>query len=151
MGWWGYGIYDGDDTITQQYDFLCNAKICEKTDEGYDYYLENYYGKIKSKEDCDKLVQNQDMAAKKLPKKIILGHNVLIKGWDDDEDRAIAWQMFVALFVDNNLPIKKGYAQKGIEATEFLKLAHAKQFINVGARIKHLNTFIKKVKKLKKI
>lgn len=135
MGWGGYGIYDGDGTQTLHYSFIKWSKI-EKKDDVIEEWLKFEGTKI-PKELHEKFLSNVPLILKKMPK--------IRKFWD--EDRAIEWQMLLALFLDNKMPIPKEVKENGIEATEFLMTYPADDFCDPSARRRNLKKFIQKAEK----
>jgi len=134
MGWCGYTIYSGDDTQTRHYDFIKWAKISKDDDEIGDWL------ELKTKIPKDKrhlLTDNADIILKKMPK---------TKFWD--EDKAIEWQMLLALYLDNKVIPPKIIYDNGILGTEYLMGEHAEDFDNPSSRKKNLRNFIARAKKI---
>jgi hypothetical protein len=133
MGWYGYGIYDGDGTQTLHYDFIKWSKCCVDDDIICDWLTDTGtkipFDKLKS------FKKGIPLVLKRMPK--------IKKYWLDDD--AIVWQMLLSLFIDNKIPIPKIIKENGKSATKFLMGEHAEDFTNVSARRKRLNSFLKKI------
>lgn len=135
MGWAGYGIYDGDGTQTLHYDFLKWAGCAQNDDEIYDGdWLTLNRTKI-PKERRHLLKVNLNKVLKKMPS---------VKFWN--EDKAIEWQMLLALFLDNKIEPPSVVKRNGILGTEFLMEEHSSEFDSPGSRRRVLRNFIKKAK-----
>ena len=134
MGWFGYGIYDGDDTQTEHINFIRQAGI--EKDEDTIFAMLKSRKTIIPKDKRHLLKTNLDKILKKMPKKI------------RDEDDALMWQMLLALFLDNGVQPPNEVLIKGIEATGYLLGEHASDFNNPSARRRVLNNFIKKATKV---
>lgn len=147
MGWSGYGIYDGDDTQSLHYDWLIKIGVCYNLDNAIDSGIVGFTTKI-PKNKTRLLSKNWRKIASSLSKKIETGR------WDKhghDEDRALQWQMLLALFNDNNLKAPKTVFKMGIEGTKFLMGNHSSEFDNPSARRAALKRFMKKSYKLQGI
>lgn len=133
MGWWGYSIYDGDETQTLHYNFLEWAKVATE-DEIFDGdWLE-----------CEKTVVPKD----KIPilKKnlgLILKKMKSPKYWN--EDAALSWQMLAALLLDNNIKLPKIVKDKAKDATIYLMGEHAVDFDSTVKRRNQLKKFLQKL------
>jgi hypothetical protein len=134
MGWFGYGIYDGDGTQTCHYAFIKNAGIKVNIDE----WLGLKGTKIPA-EHLSTFIKGIPKILKKMPKVKVY--------WTDD--KAMEWQMLLALLKDNGLYHKEIY-DRGIEATKYLMGEHASDFNNVSARRQVLKNFIKKCEVVEK-
>lgn len=138
MGWWGYGIYDGDETQSFHCELIERAKINTVVDS--DMIYDGDWLKIKEtiipKKYKSQFIKSIDKIAKTLPNK---------KFWD--ESSALEWQMFGALLLDNKIRIKKEFKKKIVDATEFLMGDHADAFDEPSKRKKVLRDFLKKIKK----
>lgn len=146
MGWFGYGIYDGDGTQTCHYDFFDWAKIRADIKDGHrrsDYFGEflTTKGTILPKEDWDIFVKNINLVLKKMPKSNYKSQYI------DMECSAIEWQMLLSLFVDNKTKAPEIVYKNGIEATKFLMGEHASDFDKPSVRRKTLKNFIVKAEK----
>ena len=135
MGWFGYCIYCGDGTQTCHYSFLEWAKI--KLDEDHKYDILTNKGTILSKDQWKLFQKNIDKVLKKMPK---------AKFWD--ENKAIEWQMLLALYVDHKTKPPAKIRKMGVEATEYLMGEHASEFYKPQNRRTVLINFIKKAKAL---
>jgi hypothetical protein len=135
MGWMGYGIYDGDETQTRHYDFIKWSK-CGKEDEVYDDWF-RYRKTVIPKERIPILEKNLELVIEKMPN---------VKFWN--EDKAIAWQMLLALLLDNKIKPPVIVKKNGILGTEFLMEEHASDFNEPHVRRKVLRNFIKRTKSL---
>lgn len=135
MGWFGHNIYDGDGTQTVHYNFLKWAKC--GTEDQISEWLE-YNKTIIPAEKIAIFQKNIDKVLKKMPK---------VKYWN--EYAAIEWQMLLALFVDNKIPVPKLILEKGIDATYYLMQDDADEFDEPGKRRRCLKAFIKKAEDLK--
>ena len=139
MGWFGYGIYDGDGTQTCHIDFLNNAGVTKSsTDEALDLLAVN--GTILPADMMQKFVNNINKVLKKMPK--------LVRGYFQDEDDAIEWQMLLALFVDNKTTPLKEIFDIGFEATVYLDGEHAEGFDQPIERHRVLRNFMSKAKEV---
>lgn len=134
MGWFGYGLYDGDCTQTCHIDFIKWAIPHLREDDAYDclnsrrtILPEKYIKRFK----------------KGIPH--ILGKikTPNLARWN--EDLAIEWQMLLALFVDNNLKIPHKVLVYGILACHYLLGEHAKDFNEPSKRRASIKRFMKKV------
>jgi len=100
MGWFGYGIYDGDDTQSRHYKFLVLSGCAKNDDEIYD----GEWVGLKTTIPKDKIpifIKGIPKILKKMPK---------CKFWN--EDRALEWQMLLSLFLDNNITPTKEIKEK---------------------------------------
>ena len=129
MGWFGYGIYDGDETQTRHITFLKWAKIEHDSDVIFD----NYFIEDKTILPKDKLLLFQKNIS------FILKRITKPSKWD--EDSAIEWQMLLALFVDNKLKAPAKIYENGVSATIHL-MEYADDFDNPSKRKKALKKFI---------
>lgn len=136
MGWFGYDIYDGDETQTRHYNFLKWGKVSNNDEE-----IENWLtcdGTLIPKEKASILLKNINLVLKKMPK---------VKFWN--EEKALEWQMLGALFLDNKIKIPTIIRKNTILATEYLIGEHAEDFLEEKTRRRYLRKFIRKIKKLK--
>lgn len=131
MGWFGNGIYDGDETQTRHYDFIKWAKIEKKDDVIFDWLGVKKTSIPKDKQNL--LLDNHKLILKKMPNK---------KFWDEDD--ALEWQMLLALYLDNNLKAPKEIYEKGVEATQYLIEKQSDDFYQPSQRRRCLRNFIKK-------
>lgn len=137
MGWSGYGLYDGDGTSSNIYNFIKWATGLSD-DEAYDACDEYGLGSMKvSKEHQFAFLDNLPKVLKKMPKSKYF-----------DEDTALEWQMLGAFFVDNKLPIPHVVRTKVLYANEYLMGDHAADFDRPSQRRATLNRFKKRVKAL---
>ena len=139
MGWFGYGIYDGDGTQTCHLDFCKWAKLYQKDDDltWQDKHLK-IKGTILNPEERQQLLENYLLVIKRMPK--------IKKYWNEYD--AVTWQMLLALFLDNKLKAPKEIFNNGISATEYLSSTGIIQsYCNPQARKRVLNNFIKKALK----
>lgn len=140
MGWFGYGIYDGDGTQTCHYDFL--KKLGIEKDDDIIYEMLTLEGTVIPENKRNLLRKNYKKVFDKFSKyKFIPGRTGCIV-----EDKAIEIQMFGALFIDNKVKIPVQVKKKVIEATEFLLGDHASEFSNPGLRRRVLREFIETIK-----
>jgi hypothetical protein len=147
MGWFGYGIYDGDDTQSLHYTWLVKIGVCRDLDDAIDSGIVGCTTKI-PKNKIYLLIKNWRKIASSLSKKIETGE------WDKhghDEGRALEWQMLLALFNDNNLKAPKLVFKMGIEGTKFLMGEHSSDFDRPSSRRATLKRFIEKSYKLQGI
>jgi len=149
MGWWGYGIYDGDDTQTCHINFLKNSGINIETDfirsDAFDdkvYHWMSSRGTRLPSEVMQDFVKNIDKVLKKMPK--------LYRGHFRHDDDAIEWQMLLSLFVDNKTVPSKEIYEMGVSATNYLMGEHADAFNSPGIRRKSLRNFLKKAENIYK-
>lgn len=140
MGWFGYGIYDGDETQTEHCDFLKWAKIGRDDDERSEYFGNK--GTILPLDLRERLIKNTPLILKKMPKVPKSKFHMF------DEYSAITWHMLLALFIDNQIVPTKEIFEKGINATEYLMGEHADDFNSPYKRRKKLKEFIAKAEKL---
>lgn len=133
MGWFGYEIYDGDETQTRHIDFLKWAKVIRNDNEAS--ILLDISGTFLSDEEVKTLKKNTKLILLKMPKSI------------KDENDAIAWQMLLCLFIDNDIKPLKIILNNGIKSTKFLMGEHANEFDNPKERKRFLKNFLKKVNK----
>lgn len=137
MGWFGYGIYDGDETQSRHFDYIKWFGI-EKDEE---VICEEYMTNTKTIIPDDKKKLLQTNFAKFIKKMIKVP-----RFWN--EDNAIEWHMLLALYLDNKVQPPMMVYDVGIEATEYLIEEHAYEYDNPAARRRVLRNFIKKAKKL---
>jgi hypothetical protein len=136
MGWFGYGLYDGDDTQTQHIDFIKRAIPSLSEDE----IVDNMLG-IKKTSIPEKYHVQFRKGIPAILKKIKAPKNLF--KWD--EDKAIEWQMLLSLFVDNNLSVPKEVLINGMLACHFLLGEHADDFNSPSRRRASIKRFMKKV------
>ena len=146
MGWFGYGIYDGDGTQTCHYDFFDWAKMKPDIKDGHrrsDYFGEflTIKGTILPKDDWDVFVKNINLVLKKMPKCNYKSQYI------DMECSAIEWQMLLSLFIDNKTKAPEIVYKNGIEATNFLMGEHASNFNKPSSRRRVLKNFAIKAEK----
>ena len=134
MGWFGYGLYDGDDTQTCHLGFIKTAIPSLSKDEVYDFL-----GRRKTLIPVD-LVPRFKKGIPSILKKLKAPN---LARWN--EDIAIDWQMLLALFVDNNLQVPYKVLVYGMLACYYLMGEHAADFNEPGRRRAHLRRFMKKV------
>jgi hypothetical protein len=135
MGWFGYGIYDGDGTSSCHYDYIEWAGI-EK-----DFEL---IGEMMSLRGT-KVPEDKKHLLRKNAKDI-LKHLKTPKFWN--EDNALDWQMLLALYVDNDIKPLKLIYENGMTATEYLMGEHASDFDKPATRRKRLKAFMEKAERL---
>lgn len=142
MGWFGHGIYDGDETQTCHYDFI--KKLGIEKDNNVIYDMLQIKKTIIPENKRYLLRKNYKKVFDKLSKyKFVPGRSGCIV-----EDKAIEIQMFGALFIDNGVKMPAQVKKKVVEATKFLLGDHASEFDVPGTRRRILRNFIEKVKKL---
>jgi hypothetical protein len=132
MGWFGHGIYDGDETQTQHLDFIKWAKI-EKQDAAHNFL--KVRRTVLPKEKIYLLNKNSGLILKRMKK---------LK----DVDSAISWQMLLSLYIDNKIIPNKKIIKQGILATKYLMGQHASEYDNPHLRRRNLRNFIKRVDKV---
>lgn len=143
MGWFGYGIYDGDETQSFQISLLEKCKFVktlkyEDISDGMEPWNSEYRDIIRIPDEFKSQFKKKiPLLVKSLPNK---------KFWD--EDSAIEWQMFGGIFVDNDIKIPKKIKKKVIDATEFLMGEHASLFDVPSKRKAKLKNFLEKVNRL---
>lgn len=140
MGWYGYRIYDGDDTQCLHYNWLVEIGVCRDLDDAINSGIVGYTTKI-PKDKIHLLIKNWRKIANSLSKKIKTGK---YDKHGNDEGRALEWQMLLALFNDNNLKAPKLVFKMGIQATNFLLGEHSSEFISPTNRRINLRRFIEK-------
>jgi len=138
MGWFGYGLYDGDDTQTSHIDFIKRAIPSLSKDDIYEMLGSG-----------ETSIPNNYIAAFKkgvpaILKKMKAPKNMLELKWYD-EDFAIDWQMLLSLFVDNNLSVPHDVLVNGMLACHYLLGDHAADFNYPGKRRASIKRFMKKV------
>ena len=142
MGWCGYGIYDGDDTQSRHHDYLKYLKVVSKKteDDVYDWMSVNRT--VIPKEKRHLLTDNAPLLIEKIKKEI--------KRWlvDDGEYSALAWQMALALYLDNRVRPPKEILERGIEGTNWLMGKHASEFNEPCKRRRALRNFLKRVERI---
>lgn len=143
MGWFGYGIYDGDETQSFQISLLEKCKFTKTLK-----YEDILNGLEPWVADCSDPIRIPNEFKSRFKKKIPFLVKSLPnkKFWDDDS--AIEWQMFGGLFVNSNIKIPKNIKKKVIDATEFLMAEHAELFDKPSERKKVLKKFLEEVKDL---
>lgn len=147
MGWAGYGIYDGDGTMSCHYDFLNFAKVSSDDNEIGNWM--SLKGTILPKEKIPILQKNINLVLKKMPK---IKLSKTEENWNTKdspgESNALEWQMLLALFVDNKVVPPKEVYDTGVKATLYLMGEHSDDFNKPGLRRKTLKNFVKKAEKL---
>lgn len=134
MGWYGYNLYDGDETQTRHLEFMKVANIIKNDDEGFGCFRMK---KTKiPKEKVNLLISNYSKIEKLMSKKKIL-----------NEDDALAWQMFALLYLDNELKLNAKLKEKAILATEYLIQSQCDDFDKPHLRRRVLNNFLNRLKK----
>ena len=134
MGWFGYNLYDGDETQTRHLEFMKIAGIVKDDDEGFSCFRMR---KTKiPKEKVNLLISNYSKIEKLMSKKKFL-----------NEDDALAWQMFASLYLDNNVKLPSRLKEKAISATEYLIQEQCDDFDKPYLRRRVLNNFLNKVNK----
>jgi len=138
MGWFGYSLYDGDDTQSLHIDFIKWAipQVSEDTIFGWLHYR-------KTKIPAGYFLQFRK-GVPNLLKKIKAPKNKL--NWN--EDKAIEWQMLLALFVDNNLIVPHKVLVYGMLACYYLLGEHSADFREPSKRRAVIRRFMKKVDSL---
>lgn len=139
MGWFGYGIYDGDGTQTCHLDYLKWAKV----EKDYEVIQDNYF-KVTPKS-CKTILPEDKKVILKKNYKNIIKHLKVPKVWD--QYSAIDWQMLLALFVDNKIKAPKIIYDLGIKASNYLIDYDSEDFNEPFLRRKALRNFIKKAVK----
>jgi len=140
MGWFGYGLYDGDETQTCHIEFLKNAGVAKNDIEANEFLGVN--GTVLTLDKMKKFVDNLNKVLKKMPN--LYRENFI------DEDNAIEWQMLLSLFVDNETAAPKEVYEMGVKATNYLMGWHADDFDKPKSRRKVLSDFLKKAEDLYK-
>jgi hypothetical protein len=141
MGWFGYGIYDGDETQTLHYLFMKWAGW--KDEDALKECLMKNKTKLTS-EMKDILVKNIEKVLNKMPK--FDEKTILIDSEHKCEYKAKDWHMLLALYLDNKLDVPKVIWEKGILGATYLK-KQAVEFDDPQKRRAVLNSFIRKSKK----
>lgn len=136
MGWIGHGLYDGDGTQSRHYDFIRWGK-CATEEEIYDGDWLRFSKTVIPKTRKEILEKNIGLVIKKMPK---------VKFWN--EDKAIEWQMLLALLLDNKITPPSIVKRNGILGTEYLMEEHASEFDSPGSRRRVLRNFIKRAKSI---
>lgn len=132
MGWFGYGIYDGDDTQTRHYDFIKWAGV-KVGDDKISEWLHSRGTKIPN-EYIETFVKGLPKVIKKMPK---------TRFWN--EDNALEWQMLGALCFYNNIGDRETIF-KCLEATDYLiQSEHTEDFNMPRLRMAALKRFKKKI------
>jgi hypothetical protein len=160
MGWFGYDLYDGDDTFTTQLELLSKAGIDGK-------YI---YEDDKPEPDCClacgrpymeplpkphayndtmiiKLSPEHKKAVKKAyPKLVKYLKPKTPKSSRDMEDWSIGWQMFADLLINNDLPMTKEIKSAAIKANDWLATdAHCGDFNEPLTRRANIKSFGRKL------
>jgi hypothetical protein len=134
MGWFGYGLYDGDDTQTCHIGFIKTAIPSLSEDDIFEF--------LKSRRTLipDSLVLRFRKGIPFILKKIKAPN---LARWN--EDKAIDWQMLLALFVDNDIQVPHKVLVYGMLACHYLMGDHAADFNEPSRRRAALRRFMKKV------
>lgn len=132
MGWFGYGLYDGDDTQTRHIDFIKWAIPTLSDDDVFEYL-----------EGKRTIIPKNLLPSFKKGIPSILKKMKTPKYWD--EYAAIDWQMLLSLFVDNNLKVPRIILINGMLASDYLLGEHAEDFNNPSMRKKCIKYFMNKV------
>lgn len=135
MGWFGYGLYDGDETQTRHLDFIKWAKVPLSEDKIFKF--------LKSKKTSipEEYKVNFRKGIPALLKRIKAPRNCF--SWN--EDLAIEWQMLLCLFVDNNMSPPNKVLVYGTLASHFLLGNHADDFDFPSKRRAAIKRFLKKL------
>lgn len=143
MGWFGHGLYDGDETFTRQLDFASRA-LRKNWDAVYDVYGDAKV-LVLTPEHQAIAAQNIDRSYKRLAKK---------PAREGDYWRMESWAMdahlLADLLINNRLPMKRKFKDDALAAIKWLKDVHAQDFNSPGARRKHLTKLEVKIKKYRK-
>ena len=158
MGWFGYGLFDGDDTITRYYNFMKWAKVPFDDEDYENDPIVNWIMCNEKMPDFALKIfkKNLKLVLKKMPKLSKAMVNTLSDDFKDDprddncknydfEDNAIAWQMLVTIIVDNNIKVPKKIIKNGILATQYLMKFQAIEFDFPSKRKRVLKSFITKL------
>jgi hypothetical protein len=131
MGWISFGIYGGDGTQTQHYDFIKSACISQDDEEISDF-----------------LKQNRTIVPRDKRHLLIVNYNKIVKKIKSnirDEYDALSWQMLAALFLDNQVRLPVSLKKKAIEATNYLIENSCDDFVSPSRRRENLRKFLRKV------
>lgn len=146
MGWMGYGLYDGDGTITCNYDFLKNAGIKkERVEEIMDDVdgNEKFGAVVLRADDIDAVLGKFDKIIKGAARTGFV--KVVNAGIQDTHSsfdyEAVEWQMLGDLLMANKLPIHKGVADTVKAANAYLKGEHADDFSSPRRRRTAIDKF----------
>jgi hypothetical protein len=131
MGWTSFGIYGGDNTQSQHYEFIKNACIFKDDDQIFDCFKQNRTVVPRDKRHL--LIVNYNKIVKKIKSNI------------KDEYDALSWQMLAALFLDNQVRLPVSLKKKAIEATNYLIENSCDEFISPSRRRENLRKFLRKV------
>ena len=134
MGWFAYGIYDGDCTQTEHFDHIKAAGVKASEDEIGEWLT--IKGTIIPKKHLSQFSKGLNKVVRKMPSARYF-----------TEDKAIEWQMLLALCLDNGIKPPSILKEKGIAATLYLMGDHAEDFDKPFLRRRKLNEFLEKVKK----
>lgn len=134
MGWFGYGLYDGDDTQTYHIKFIKTAIPSLSINDILEFL---HFRKTKIP---DNFIAEFKKGVPHLLKKI---KTPTMMKWT--EDNAIEWQMLLSLFTDNNLIVPHKVLVYGTLANYYLLGTHAEDFSEPAKRRSTIRRFMKKV------
>lgn len=145
MGWWGFGIYDGDETQSCHEEFLKRAGYKERNrGEISEFFFKKNKTNL-NKEAKILLIKNFQKVLDKMPK--IIQSEITKNVYFKDESDAIEWQMLLALCLDNKIKPPKLVKDNAILATEYLLYYHADSFTDPSGRKTNLKRFLSKAVK----
>ena len=135
MGWFGYGMYDGDGTFTAQLYFLELAGISQDR-------IDDYYAPMKkiklSKED-------KELFTKKLDKVIKNWKREMRKDGYNKEDTGLEYMMLGDLMINNQIPIDLFLIADIVVNTKLLLNEHCDDFDYPAKRKATIKRFLKKL------
>lgn len=138
MGWFGYGLYDGDGTQTCHIEFIEVAIPSLKNDDDMIFsFLKNKKTVIPDKYKKEFIKNSYNILKLK-------SLNNDVNNWDEDD--CINWQMALSLFVDNCLVVPEKIHLYGLLASHFLKDKYCDDFDFPNKRKYTIKRFIEKVK-----
>ena len=142
MGYFGHGLYDGDDTQTRHYDFIKWTKIEDYKDQCFD---EEWLGNKTTipKEKHKQFCANLNLILKEMPKKQISPKNNTYT----NKSIALEWIMLAKLFMDNKLKVPRIVIENSKTGAEVLMGEDASDFCNPSLRRRHLRKFIDNLEK----
>lgn len=158
MGWWGYGIYDGDGPLDCYLELLERSKMGEGPKSSRTIELNDF-----SKKECwemtpkdqvshkelVKLYENYDKCLKALISPSFLKEDADFKKLlkkDFAEDNLIAFIVLSDFFILNKSEMPKGLKNIAIRSTELLlESSHTKSFSSPQSRKRNLKNFLEKL------
>lgn len=147
MGWFGYGMHDGDGTTTTQMALVKESGFEKNTPLKNGGILDDIWQwDFENEQLANQVVQAVFEKWEKIEKKVILNNKN--KYWN--EDLAISYTMAADFFMLHKAPMPDGLLEKAKTATQYLiKEGHCDDFNEPMQRKSVLKDFFKNLEKYK--